>query len=66
MATLNLRIDETLRNKFKALCAERGTSMTSEISWLMTRELEKATKKAQKNFARMAAPGVSDGDYKTS
>ena len=44
MATVNLRIDESLRNRFKALCAEKGTNMTAELSWLMTRELEKATK----------------------
>jgi len=42
---MNIRgIDENLKRKFKALCAERGKTLTEEIIRLMKEELVKEGK----------------------
>ena len=41
---------------FKALCAERGTTMTAEIQRLMREELEKAGKPATDNAKKDDTP----------
>lgn len=48
MGDLNIRnVDEALRRRFKALCAERGKSMSEEIQRLMSEELRRAGKEVK-------------------
>jgi plasmid stability protein len=43
MAVLNLKgIPDDLRNRFKAVCAQRGKSMTEEIIRLMREEVARS------------------------
>jgi len=46
MPVLYLRnINEQIKRKFKALCVERGKTLTEEIERLMQKEVEKAAQK---------------------
>jgi len=46
MSVLYLRnINEKIKRKFKALCAERGKTLREEIERLMQKEVEKAAQK---------------------
>ena len=43
MGVMYLRnVDEQLKRRFKALCVERGKTLTEEIERLMREEVEKA------------------------
>ena len=45
MPVLYLRnVNEEIKRKFKALCVERGKTLTKEIERLMREEVEKAKK----------------------
>jgi hypothetical protein len=49
---IHLRTAEELHKRFKLLCVERGSNMTAELNWLMTRELESVAKAKQRGVTK--------------
>ncbi len=48
MITMNLRgVDPDLKRRFRALCMERGKTMTDEMQRLMAEELRRAGKEGK-------------------
>jgi hypothetical protein len=49
---VQVKMDTELHRRFKTLCSSRGSNMTAEINWLMTRELESETKRELKRTGK--------------
>lgn len=46
---LNIRIDPELKKQAKKIAQEEGRSLSNWVTWLITRELKKHTKKSDKH-----------------